>query len=341
MRETMRTIHPELRFKGSLIRCLFPYFTEGKMAFANKMARRLLTGRFRKSVCRFEEVYIARRDGGQQRLCVYTPVQGRANPVPGLLWIHGGGYGLGVPEQDNGFIEHFVEASGCVVVSPDYRVSLTAPYPAAFEDCYDALLWLRHNGKRCNMREDQIFVGGDSAGGGLAAAVSLCARDTGEVSIAFQMPLYPMLDDRMNTPSAIDNDAPIWNSKSNELGWRLYLGALYGREDVPPYAAPARALDYRGLPPTCTYVGSIEPFYDETRLYIDHLKDAHVPVHFKVFDGCFHAFDLMGTNIGKSATMFLMDTFLYATKHYFKEQLAYSPMQSASADDMRAGTPSP
>ncbi len=153
--------------------------------------------------------------------------------------------------------------TGAVVVSPYYTLSVDKPYPAALDDCYVSLLWLKDNGERYGVRSDQIFIGGDSAGGGLTAALSLYARDKGEVNIAFQMPLYPMLDDR-TTVSSSDNMAPVWNEKSNENGWELYLGGLYGMADVPAYAAPARATDYSGLPPTCSFVGSVEPFLDET-----------------------------------------------------------------------------
>ena len=241
--------------------------------------------------------------------------------MPGLLWIHGGGYAIGVPEQDFSFIESFVLASGCVVVAPDYTNSTDAPYPAAFNDCYEALLWLKENGKEYGMRSDQIFVGGNSAGGGLCAAVSLKARDTGDVNIAFQMPLYPMLDDRMITESSQNNDAPIWNTKSNEIAWELYLGEDYKTDNVSKYAAPARETDYSNLPPTLTYVGTIEPFTDETIEYVENLKKAGVEVQFKTFEGCFHAFDLLSySSPAKEARKFLIDGFMYAVENYTAPQ---------------------
>jgi acetyl esterase/lipase len=191
------------------------------------------------------------------------------------------------------------------------------PYPAALEDCCAALLWLRENGGRYGMRPDQVFIGGSSAGGGLTAALSLYARDAG-IPVAFQMPLYPMLDDRP-TPSNTGNTAPLWNSKSNARGWRLYLGGLYGQPQVPAYAAPARAETWAGLPPTCTFVGDIEPFFDETTAYADNLRRNGIPVHFKIFPGCFHAFDLVcpNTQVAKEAADFLEEAFRYAVGHYF------------------------
>jgi acetyl esterase/lipase len=287
---------------------------------ASAAAARTMAGKCR-SELRYEQVFAARPDGSVLRLCVYSPLSPKTD-VPGLLWIHGGGYGLGVPEQDEVFIRRFVEASDCVVVSPDYTLSIDKPYPAAFEDCYAALLWLKENSDRYGIRDDQIFVGGESAGGGLAAAVSLYARDKGEVAIAFQMPLYPMIDDRMNTESAKDNNAPLWNSKSNNLGWKLYLSDLFGTPDVPAYAAPARGDDFSGLPPTCTYVGSIEPFCDETIAYVENLRSRGVPVTFKVFDGCFHGFDIVcpKSKVAHEATEFLLDCFHYAVENYYAKQ---------------------
>jgi acetyl esterase/lipase len=311
-------LNSELRLAGRLIRMVNPVFTVRRL-IAMKRLCRFLRGRHGKKL-NYEQFHIDRADGSKLRLCLYTPLAPKEN-VPGILWIHGGGYAIGAPEQDEMFIRRFIDESGAVVVSPDYTLSVDKPYPAALNDCYATLLWLRNNGERFGMRSDQIFIGGGSAGGGLTAALSLRARDKGEVNIAFQMPLYPMLDDRP-TESSRNNRAPVWNTKSNENGWKLYLGSLYGAEDVPAYAAPARATDYSGLPPTCSFVGSVEPFCDETTAYIECLRKAGVSVGFKIFDGCFHAFDLVcgKSKVAEEATAFLLDNFKYATKHCFAEQ---------------------
>lgn len=312
-------IHPELRLAGNIIRLVMPQFTPGFFRLANLFLDNIGLPDLTRNIER-EEIYIEREDSGTLRLCVYYPKEKKEN-VPGLLWIHGGGYGLGCPEQDFAFIQNFVDASGCVVVAPDYTNSTSAPYPAAFNDCYSALLWLKENGKAYGMREDQIFVGGNSAGGGLCAAVVLRARDTGEVNVAFQMPLYPMLDDRMITPSSQNNDAPIWNTKSNEVGWELYLGDAYGTDSVSKYAAPARETDYSALPPTLTYVGTVEPFTDETVAYVENLREAGVEVMFRTFEGCFHGFDLLKfTTPAKEADSFLIEGFKYAVEHYTAQQ---------------------
>ncbi len=312
-------IHPELRAAARLIRLFLPAFTLRKLKAFRRLVR-LLRGRHTRRL-RYEQKYLPRPDGSRLRLCIYTPLE-PAGDAPGILWLHGGGYAFGAPEQDEVFIRRCIDAGVRLVVSPDYTLSVDAPYPAALEDCYAALVWMKEHGKEYGMRENQIMVGGDSAGGGLAAALTLYARDKKEVAIAFQLLLYPMLDDRMNTESARDNDAPLWNSRSNGLAWRLYLGELFGRPDVPAYAAPARAADLSGLPPACSYVGGIEPFRDETVDYMDRLRGSGVPVHFKVFDGCYHGFDIAGggTGVAREAISFFTATLRYAAANYFAEQ---------------------
>jgi len=307
-------IHPELLKKARSLRRRPQGFSLAKTRLM-KMMCKFLHGKHSKEM-RYKQEYILRPDGSKLRICIYTPLERKEN-VPGTLWIHGGGYSIGAPEQDDIMILRFVKASGCVLVSPDYTLSLEKPYPAALDDCYTTLLWLRDNGAEYGMRPDQIFVGGESAGGGLAAAVTLLARDKGEVSIAYQMLVYPMLDDRL-TGSSTDNDAPLWYSAANTASWKLYLGDLYGKTDIPIYAAPARTEDYSGLPPTCSLVGSIEPFYDETVAYIKNLEKCGIPVNFKVFEGCFHAFDRMcpEAGISKDAISFLTDNFMYAVENY-------------------------
>ena len=209
----------------------------------------------------------------------------------------------------------------CVVVSPDYRLALDAPYPAGLHDCYDTLLWVKEHAAEIGGRDDQIFVAGDSAGGGLTVAVSVLARDKGEVNIAFQMPLYPMIDDRQTNPSAVNNTMPVWSSKHNKVAWELYLQGLQGAE-VPVYAAPARATNFADLPPAATFVGTLDPFADETRMYVEKLKAAGVPAQLKVFEGCYHGFDQVVPNADKSkeAIKFMTDAYAHAVDHYFAAQ---------------------
>ena len=210
----------------------------------------------------------------------------------GVLWLHGGGYAVGMKEMVHmsravGLVKHF----GAVVLAPGYRLSLQSPYPAAMDDCYAALLYLKEHSTVLGIRPDQIMVGGESAGGGLCAAVCIRARDTGAVNVAFQMPLYPMLDDR-DTETSRDNHGRVWNTRRNHLAWRLYLRGT-DRAQLSPYAAPARLTDFTGLPPAYSFVGDGEPFYAETVRYFDRLRAAGVPAKLDVYHIDLHAFDMM------------------------------------------------
>jgi acetyl esterase/lipase len=313
-------INKEIQFRGIAIRTFLPFFTKNIFIKCNKMLDKFMKGKCKSNID-YEQKWISRPDGSEMRVCIYSPKHPKEN-APGLLWIHGGGYALGIPEQDEHFIKRFIDASNCIVVSPDYRRSMDSPYPAALDDCYTTLLWLRNHCDEYKIRKDQLMIGGDSAGGGLTAALSLYARDKNEVAIAFQMPLYPMLDDRMNTESAKDNDAPVWNSKSNYNAWKLYLGGLFETGNVPFYAAPARATDFTNLPPTLSFVGDIEPFRDETIIYMNKLRESGVQTYFEIYEGCFHAFDFIGSNtsIARKAIAFLMENYNYAVGHYFARQ---------------------
>lgn len=255
-----------------------------------------------------EERFIPSRNGGPDiRIRIFKPLQ-HSGKLPGMLYIHGGGYMIGSPEEFLSVIKNFMDAKPCIIIAPDYRKAHDAPYPAAFNDCYDTLLWMNENLDELEIVSDKLIVAGHSAGGGLAAAVSLKASDTQEVKIAFQMPIYPMLDDRQNSASARDNNAPNWDSKSNSMGWSKYLNGL---KEIPAYAAPARSKNYSKLPPTITFVGDVEPFRDETVDYVGNLKKAGIPVRFKLFEGCFHAFEILfpKLEISKEAWLFLLTAY--------------------------------
>ncbi len=321
-----KDMHPQVRLMGSFLRFLIPECSSEKMlTIQNWFTDTFLHGKWFGRNTKIETKYIKRKDGTRLRILVCTSKKGTNKNATGLLWMHGGGYAVGFPEQDFINVDRFVKDGNTVAVMPDYIRTTKKPYPAALEDCYLALKWLKNHAKELNVNEDQIFVGGDSAGGGLTAAISLYARDKKEVAIAFQMPLYPMLDDRMITKSSQHNDAPVWNSKANRAAWDMYLRSLKKGEEVPIYASPARAKDLSNLPPACSYVGSIEPFKDETIVYMKRLKEQGIDVHMKVYKGCFHAFDLncYPTKIAKDAREFLMENYRYAQKHYFAKQRKY------------------
>ena len=256
--------------------------------------------------------------GGQPMKLLILKPAGRqpGQKTPGVLWIHGGGYAVGMA----GMVfmsraKRLVTEYGAVVISPEYRLAGKAPYPAALEDCYAALLHLKEHAREFGCAPDQLMVGGESAGGGLTAALCMLARERGEVSIAFQMPLYPMLDHR-DTDSSRDNHGLSWNTKRNHAAWKLYLRDVQG--DIPPCASPARQTDYACLPPAYTFVGDQEPFYCETLAYIDNLQKAGVPARVDVYPTGFHAFDMLlpFRKISKQAAAAFEEQYLYAVQHY-------------------------
>ena len=256
------------------------------------------------------------------RLRILRPLGEPPDRSPGVLWIHGGGYQSG--SSRDVYVTRAISLTvkfGAVLVSPDYRLSRKHPYPAGLEDCYAALLYLRDHAKELGIREDQIMVGGESAGGGLAAALCMLAKDRGEVNIAYQMPLYPMLDDR-DTESSRDNHAPNWNTKRNHKAWKRYLREAWGTDLVPVYAAPARREDFSGLPPCYTFVGDIEPFYRETADYVENLKKAGVEAEMDTYPDWFHAYDVLFPmkKISREAIGRFEQHFAYAIGHYFAPQ---------------------
>jgi acetyl esterase/lipase len=226
----------------------------------------------------------------QLKIRVFEPMVNN-DSLPCVLWIHGGGYITGSIDFDDGICQRFVAESNCIVVSVEYRLAPEYPYPIPLEDCYFALKWLYDNADDFNVDESRIAVAGASAGGGLTAALSLLARDRNGPPIAFQMPLYPMIDNSCNKPESkeiVDNR--IWNDRINKEAWNAYLGHLKDPE-ITGYAVVAKNNDYRGLPPTYTCVGDLDPFYGETIEYVMNLKEAGVPVEFHLYPGCFHGFE--------------------------------------------------
>ncbi|WP_202812896.1 alpha/beta hydrolase [Lacticaseibacillus nasuensis] len=311
-------IHPDVRRLGRIARRLVPAMNEKFFRRGNWFMNHFAKGHFPKDM-HVTEHWVNRSDDTRLRLVVASPLHPKPQAT-GVLWLHGGGYAMEIPEIDLTYARHIQAVSNAVVVMPDYRRSVETPYPAALDDAYLALKWLSAHHDELGVNAHQLFVAGESAGGGLTAALTLYARDQGKISIAFQMPLYPMLDDRP-TASNANNDAPIWNSTSNANAWRLYLGDAYRTDDVSPYAAPARATDYRQLPPTYTFVGTIEPFYQETLTYIQQLQAAGVPAHCDVYEGWFHGVDIVApkTGIAQKATAAWQAAFKQATKRYFSE----------------------
>ena len=251
---------------------------------------------------------------GNMRLTVLSPLQG-AQHVPGILWIHGGGYATGFRQMVHASrAAALARQCGAVVVSPGYRLSARWPYPAALQDCYAALLYMKEHARKLGVDDARLMVGGESAGGGLAVAVCMMARDRGEVAVAFQMPLYPMLDDRP-TDSSRRNFSLPWNTLNNRAAWRVYLRGLRG--ETPVYAAPARETNCAGLPPCFTFVGDREPFYCETLAYVQRLRRAGVRADVRVYPTSVHAFDMLmpWRAISRQVRDAFEQAFLHAAAH--------------------------
>jgi acetyl esterase/lipase len=222
--------------------------------------------------------------------------------LPCLVSMHGGGYVMGTHLGDDGRFDAWCPRFGCVGVSVGYRLAPETPFPGPLEDCYAALRWVHQHGRDIGADPARIGVMGGSAGGGLAAGLTLLARDRAEVPIGFQILTYPMIDDRQITPSS-RRDVPVFGPATNRFGWQSYLGAAYGTDGMPPYAAPARATDLAGLPPAFVMVGTLDGFLDEDIDYARRLLAAGVPADLYVIAGAPHAFDSMmpGTGVARRA----------------------------------------
>jgi acetyl esterase/lipase len=230
--------------------------------------------------------------------------------LPAIVTIHGGGYVIGSYDMDSPLLDRWCPGLGVVGVSVEYRLAPATPYPGPLEDCYAALRWTYDNADDLGIDRDRIGLYGLSAGGGLAAALALLARDRGEVPLQFVLLDCPMLDDRQQTPSIKADGLYVWGSGSNEFGWRSYLGALYGSDGVPAYAAASRELDLGALPPTCVVVGSIDGFCDEDVDYAQRLNQAGVPCELHVIAGLPHAYLLVPGAAAVQLAMHCMENWL-------------------------------
>jgi acetyl esterase/lipase len=219
---------------------------------------------------------------------IYRPAE-LPSPAAALYWVHGGGMILGSIAMNDDSCAAIADKLQILVASVEYRLAPEYPYPAPMEDCYAGLRWFAGAAGELGVDAARIAIGGASAGGGLAAGLGLLARDRGEVAVAFQLLVYPMLDDRNITPSShAVVDPKVWNRAANTVGWNAYLAGRAGAEDVAPYAAPARATDLAALPPTYINVGDLDLFVDEDIAYAQALMRAGVPVELHVYPGAFH-----------------------------------------------------
>lgn len=226
---------------------------------------------------------------------LYRPTAAAA-PTAALLWIHGGGYLLGSPEQDDALCRRYVQRLGIVVAAARYRLAPEHPYPIPLEDCYQVLTWLAG---LPGVDADRIAIGGASAGGGLTAALSFLARDRGEVSPVLQVLSYPMLDDRTVGPELDKPGFRLWNTRSNRFGWTSYLGGA-----DPAMAVPARRTDLAGLAPAWLGVGTLDLFCAEDLAYAARLNAAGVECEVHEVPGAFHGFDGLAPKAAVSQAYF-------------------------------------
>jgi acetyl esterase len=239
-------------------------------------------------------------DAPDVKVRLYRPER-RPQPGAALVFFHWGGFVLGDLTTEHARCVLLAREVGCLVVSVDYRLAPEHPFPHGLEDCYAALQWTAVHADELGVDPARIAVGGTSAGGGLAAAVALLARDRGGPAIALQYLGYPVLDDRMDTASANAFVAtPNWTASANRLMWRYYLGAQGGNTSA--YAAPAHADDVTGLPPAYLWTAEFDPLRDEGLAYAERLLRAGVAVDLRNYAGTFHGFDQVpGATIARLA----------------------------------------
>ena len=219
----------------------------------------------------------------------------RSDSRPAILHTHGGGYVMGSVQDSIQDLQRMSQQLDCVIVSVEYRLAPETTYLGSVEDNYAALKWLYNNAELLGVNADRIALMGESAGGGHAALLAIAARDRGEVPVAFQCLIYPMLDDRTGSSRSVPPHIGklIWTKESNQFGWSSFLGVKAGSEHVPAGAVPARQENLKGLPPTFIGVGSLDLFSDESMEYAQQLNASGVPTEMLVVPGAFHGFDVL------------------------------------------------
>lgn len=273
----------------------FVFTAEMLPGFREQQSAALVMGDAQASGVERKEVSVQSPDG-DVRCLVYIPKDANGS---GYLHIHGGGYIIGTADGSDQSNIAIAATLGAVVVSVDYRLAPETPIPGPLEDCYAGLAWLHENSKQLGVDQKRIAVGGESAGGGLAAALAILARDRGEYDICHQHLTYPMLDN-LTGSKGHEGDALagefVWTRELNEFGWKSYLGDA----DAVAPQVPARLENYQGLPPTWLFTGALDLFRDENITYVQNLLAAGVPTDFVLYAGACHAFQMIpGAKLGE------------------------------------------
>lgn len=292
MKPSMESVHPELQQAASKMGQL--PISARTLWFVRLLMKILIRPSKNSLGVQISNILITGADPKRKlRVRIYKPEAVAAN-APALLWMHGGGMVIGVPEQDDYYVLTFVRDTGAIVVSVDYRLAPEHPFPAPLEDCYTAWQWLLDQGDNLGIDTRRLAIGGDSAGAGLAASLAQRLNDLGGVQPVFQLLVYPMLDDRTAARTDIDPEAHFaWNNTANRFGWESYLKQPCGAEVVPADSVPARRVDLSGLPPAWIGVGTNDLFYDEDVKYAERLEEAGVPCELVTVPGAFHGFDVV------------------------------------------------
>ncbi|MDP3498890.1 MAG: alpha/beta hydrolase fold domain-containing protein [Myxococcales bacterium] len=284
----MRDFHPDLRLGRFM-----PPFPAGP--FVAGLMQRLAR---RSAPPKVEGLVIEDIDVPGVSLRLYRPKDMTA-AMPAYLWLHGGGFLVGQPEQDEANNIALALELKLVVAGVRYRLAPKHPAPAAVEDAWAALQWLAAAAPRLGIDPTRIAIGGASAGGGLAATLALVAHDRKDVRPAFQLLVYPMLDDRTATRTDLETkNVRVWTPASNHYAWSAYLGHPPGQATANPYAAAARREDLRGLPPAWIGVGTLDLFHDEDVTYAKRLEASGVPCELHLVPGAFHGFDAVFRKAG-------------------------------------------
>jgi acetyl esterase/lipase len=312
MADDLTAIHPELREVWKKIPRLT--FNRWNVRIFQWLTR-LQPGPHIPEGIDLEQVYVQSQDGKQAiRLRVYKSKHVTAL-APALVWIHGGGFIIGSPEQDDAYAFELARELGIVIVSIDYRLAPQHPFPTPLDDCYTALQWVHTHTQQMGVDPSRIAVGGASAGGGLAANLVQLAQDRGEIPLVLQLLVFPMLDDktalRTNLPHA---ELMIWNQKSNRFGWESYLHQACGSNPVPHYAVAFEREDLTGFPPAWIGVGTLDLFHDEDVAYAQKLRNCGVDCELVIVPGAFHGFDVL--NDGVSVIQDFRKSQMAALKRY-------------------------
>lgn len=250
---------------------------------------------------RVDERQIPGPDGAPSVTLLILEPPGSADERPVIFWIHGGGMVRGDRRTGIGQPLTWAHEHGAVVISVEYRLAPENPHPAPVEDCYAGLCWIGENATELGVDPRRLLVAGSSAGAGLATAIALMSRDRGGPRVLGQLLIAPMLDDRECTPSSVMLDGEgVWDRTSNRTGWRALLGAAAGGSGVSSYAAPARADDLTGMPPTYLDTGSVDTFRDEVITYGSRLWEAGCPAELHVWSGACHGFNQLAPHAAVS-----------------------------------------